>query len=43
MPNVLMTPHTAFFTDEAVSDMIEYSIRSCIAHVNGEENPWRVW
>ena len=42
MPNVLMTPHTAFFTDEAVSDMINYSILSCIAQVKGEENPWRV-
>lgn len=42
MPNVLMTPHTAFFTDEAVSDMIEYSILSCIAQIKGEDNPWRV-
>lgn len=42
MPNVLMTPHTAFFTDEAVSNMIEYSLKSCIWSVNGEDNPWRV-
>lgn len=42
MPNVLMTPHTAFFTDEAVSDMIEFSIQSCLAEVCGRENPWRV-
>lgn len=42
MPNVLMTPHTAFFTDEAVSDMIENSLRSCIQTVRGEENPWKV-
>lgn len=42
MPNVLMTPHTAFFTDEAVSDMIEYSITSCLATVQGKENPFRV-
>lgn len=42
MPNVLMTPHTAFFTDEAVSDMIEYSITSCIATVKGEKNPYQV-
>lgn len=42
MPNVLMTPHTAFFTDEAVSDMIAYAMSSCLASVRGEENPFRV-
>lgn len=42
MPNVLMTPHTAFFTDEAVSDMIELSLKSCLASAEGRENPWRV-
>lgn len=42
MPNVLMTPHTAFFTDEAVGDMVEYSIRSCVQTIRGEENPWKV-
>lgn len=42
MPNVLMTPHTAFFTDEAVSDMIELSLKSCAASAEGKENPWRV-
>lgn len=29
-PNVIMTPHTAFFTDMAVSDMVEHSIVSCL-------------
>ncbi|MDO5551582.1 MAG: NAD(P)-dependent oxidoreductase, partial [Lachnospiraceae bacterium] len=42
MPNVIMTPHTAFFTDEAVSDMIAYSIQSCLARIKGEEDPWQV-
>lgn len=42
MPNVLMTPHTAFFTDEAVGDMVEYSIKSCVQTICGEENPWKV-
>lgn len=42
MPNVLMTPHTAFFTDEAVSDMIHYSLESCVAERNDFENPRRV-
>jgi D-lactate dehydrogenase len=29
-PNVIVTPHTAFYTDQAVSDMVEYSLLSCI-------------
>lgn len=42
MPNVLMTPHTAFFTDEAVADMIRYSMESCIAEVQGKNDPRRI-
>ena len=42
MPNVLMTPHTAFFTDEAVGDMIRYSLESCIAEIEGKEDPRRI-
>ncbi|WP_346684085.1 D-isomer specific 2-hydroxyacid dehydrogenase family protein [Anaerostipes butyraticus] len=42
MPNVLMTPHTAFFTDEAVADMIRCSIESCMAEVQGETDPGRI-
>ena len=35
LPNVLMLPHMAFYTENAVSDMVEHSI----AHiVNGEGN-----
>lgn len=30
-PNVILTPHTAFYTDQAVSDMVEKSIESCVA------------
>ncbi len=41
-PNVLVTPHTAFYTDQAVSDMVENSIRSCVAFMRGEQNPWEV-
>ncbi len=29
LPNVIMTPHMAFFTDHSVRDMVENSIRSC--------------
>lgn len=42
MPNVLVTPHTAFYTDQAVSDMVENSIKSCLAFEKGENNPWQV-
>ncbi len=41
-PNVIVTPHTAFYTDQAVSDMVEHSILSCILFMQGKENPWEV-
>lgn len=41
-PNVLVTPHTAFYTDQAVSDMVENSIKSCVLFLQGKENPWQV-
>ncbi|MDR1930109.1 MAG: D-lactate dehydrogenase VanH-A [Treponema sp.] len=41
-PNVIVTPHVAFYTDQTVSDMAENSIKSCIAFLRGEENPWEV-
>lgn len=41
-PNVIVTPHTAFYTDQAVSDMVEHSILSCILFIEGKENPWEV-
>lgn len=33
LPNVLMLPHMAFFTDHSVSDMIENSIKSCVGYM----------
>lgn len=42
MPNVLMTPHTAFFTEEAVSDMVECAVLSCARLMAGEEDPLQV-
>ncbi|MDR1949564.1 MAG: D-lactate dehydrogenase VanH-A [Spirochaetaceae bacterium] len=41
-PNVIVTPHLAFYTDQSVSDMVENSVKSCIAFLRGEENPWEV-
>lgn len=41
-PNVMVTPHMAFFTDQAARDMIENSVKSCILFSKGEKNPWQV-
>ena len=41
-PNVLVTPHFAFYTDQAVKDMVENSVKSCVLFARGEENPWQV-
>ena len=30
MPNVFVSPHTAFYTDHALSDTVENSIRNCL-------------
>ncbi|GEA31936.1 D-isomer specific 2-hydroxyacid dehydrogenase family protein [Clostridium diolis] len=40
--NVIITPHAAFYTDQAVSDMIENSIKSCILFSENKENPWEI-
>ena len=42
LPNVIVTPHMAFYTDQAVSDMVKNSILSCIYHAEGKEDPWAV-
>ena len=41
-PNVIVTPHMAFYTDQAVSDMVKNSILSCMYHAEGKEDPWTV-
>ena len=40
--NVVVTPHTAFYTQEAVSDMVENSIICARAYINGEKTPYEV-
>lgn len=42
MPNVLMLPHMAFYTENAVSDMVHYSIESIVAEAKGEKSRFRV-
>jgi D-lactate dehydrogenase len=41
-PNVIVTPHTAFYTDESISDMIENAIRGCCLFAEGKPNPFEV-
>ncbi|MFR2769397.1 MAG: hypothetical protein ACLTAI_14465 [Thomasclavelia sp.] len=40
MPNVLLTPHMAFYTKQAVSDMVENSLLSIVTQ-RGKENKFR--
>ena len=40
--NVTVTPHMAFYTDQAVSDMVKHSMQSCIFREEGKEDPWAV-
>jgi D-lactate dehydrogenase len=42
MPNVLMLPHMAFYTENAVSDMVEHSIESIAAEAAGQTSRFRV-
>lgn len=42
MPNVVVTPHMAFYTDRSVSDMVLNSMLSCLYDSRGEKNPWKI-
>ncbi|MCR5778206.1 MAG: lactate dehydrogenase [Lachnospiraceae bacterium] len=42
MPNVMLSPHMAFYTDEAVSDMVANSVKGLLSAVNNEESPFIV-
>lgn len=41
-PNVVLTPHMAFYTDQAIGDMVLSSFEACIANEKGEDNPYLV-
>jgi D-specific alpha-keto acid dehydrogenase len=32
LPNVLITPHIAYYTDHALSDIVEHSLTNCLKH-----------
>jgi D-specific alpha-keto acid dehydrogenase len=38
LPNVLITPHTAYFTDHALRDIVTNSITNCLAFVDGDSH-----
>ncbi len=42
MPNVIFTPHMAFYTQEAIGDMVGHSVESCVLELSGKDNPWRI-
>jgi D-specific alpha-keto acid dehydrogenase len=37
LPNVLVSPHTAYYTDHALNDMVENSIVNCLKFESGEQ------
>lgn len=41
-PNVIITPHTAFYTDQAVSDMVEIALKSLVSFMNLGDSPWEI-
>lgn len=41
-PNVILSPHTAFYTDETISNMVENTFKSLYAFVNGKNNIFEI-
>lgn len=42
LPNTLLTPHTAFFTKDAVEEVVKNALQSCVLELQGNNNPYRV-
>lgn len=38
MPNVLISPHTAYYTDHALSDTVENSLINCLTFIRGSRH-----
>ena len=38
LPNVLVSPHTAYYTDHALRDTVENSIVNCLKFGSGEQH-----
>lgn len=41
-PNVVMTPHISFYTDQAVSDMVNNSLNSLISFISSGSSKWEI-
>ena len=41
-PNVTVTHHMAFYTDDCVETVVRDSLKGCKLFLEGKENPWRV-
>lgn len=41
-PNVTVTHHMAFYTDNCVRTVVGDSLKSCVCFLEEKENPWRV-
>ncbi len=42
MPNVILSSHMAFYTEEAVEDMVKNAVLGLLKHLRGEENEFAV-
>lgn len=42
LPNVILTPHFAFYTDQAVSDMVELGLKSLHSFLLNDNSPWQI-
>jgi D-specific alpha-keto acid dehydrogenase len=38
LPNVIISPHTAYYTDHALGDAVEASIRSCVRSAGRQQH-----
>jgi D-specific alpha-keto acid dehydrogenase len=38
LPNVLISPHTAYYTDHALSDTVEQSLTNCVSYAGGGQH-----
>jgi D-specific alpha-keto acid dehydrogenase len=38
LPNVLITPHTAYYTEHALSDTVEHSLNNCLNFAGGDQH-----
>jgi D-lactate dehydrogenase len=41
-PNVILTPHTAFYTSDALYEMTQNGMKGCVFEMQGKENPWKI-